>query len=291
MKNPKERILSAIIFIAILLFIYAFAVSSAAEPTVSARAAVLYEPTEKSFLFEKNADTRLPMASTTKIMTALIAIEKLSPDAEITIMPEACGIEGSSLYLKPGEILTASDLITGMMLRSANDAAAALAYEISGSIEGFATLMNERAAAMGLTDTSFCNPHGLDGKEHYTTARELAFISAEAMNNPAFKAIVSTKSCTITNSDGYRRLVTNHNKLLSLYEGATGIKTGYTKKSGRCLVGAAEKDGISLISVTINAPDDWNDHAKMFNYGFSILKGLNKNPENDVSLFPTGAII
>ncbi|MBE6635523.1 MAG: D-alanyl-D-alanine carboxypeptidase [Ruminococcaceae bacterium] len=287
MKNPRERIISAMILIVLLLFIYMIAVSSAAEPTVSARSAVLYEPAEKSFLFEKNADERLPMASTTKIMTALLAIENLSPDEEITVVPEACGIEGSSLYLKPGEILTASDLIMGMMLRSANDAAAALAYAVSGGIPEFAALMNERAASMGLRNTSFSNPHGLDGEEHYTTARELAIISAVAMSDPTFKSVVSTKSCTITNKDGYRRLVTNHNKLLSLYEGATGVKTGYTKKSGRCLVGAAEKDGISLISVTISAPDDWNDHMKMFNYGFGALKGPDTHPDDDVSLIPT----
>jgi len=287
MKNPRERIISAMILIILLLFIYMIAVSSAAEPTVSARSAVLYEPAEKSFLFEKNADERLPMASTTKIMTALLAIENLSPDEEITVVPEACGIEGSSLYLKPGEILTASDLIMGMMLRSANDAAAALAYAVSGGIPEFAALMNERAASMGLRNTSFSNPHGLDGEEHYTTARELAIISAVAMSDPTFKSVVSTKSCTITNKDGYRRLVTNHNKLLSLYEGATGVKTGYTKKSGRCLVGAAEKDGISLISVTISAPDDWNDHMKMFNYGFGALKGPDTHPDDDVSLIPT----
>lgn len=271
MKNPKERIISVIVLIALLFLFYTTTVSSSDTPSVSAKSAVLYEPTSNEFLFERNADECLPMASTTKIMTALIALESLSLNSEITVAAEACGIEGSSLYLKPGEIFTVRDLITGMMLRSANDAAAALAYEISGGISNFAVIMNERARLMGLTRTSFENPHGLDGKNHYTTARELALISAEAMKNSDFKAIAMTKELTLTNKDGYSRHVTNHNKLLQMYEGSTGIKTGYTKKSGRCLVGAAERNGISLISVTINAPDDWNDHSALFDFGFSVL--------------------
>jgi D-alanyl-D-alanine carboxypeptidase len=164
------------------------------------------------------------------------------------------------------------DLLFGLMLRSANDAAAAIAYEISGSIEAFADKMNEKAESLGLTDTHFTNPHGLDDKEHYTTARELAIITGEALKNDTFLQIVSTKKQIITNSDGESRLLINHNKLLNMYENTIGVKTGFTKKSGRCLVGAAERDGVRLITVTINAPDDWKDHTALFDYGFSKLK-------------------
>ena len=211
------------------------------------------------------------MASTTKIMTALVAIESSPLDKNVMISDMAIGTEGSSLYLKKGEIMSMSDLLMGLMLRSANDAAAAIAYEISGSIEAFADKMNEKAASIGVTDTHFTNPHGLDDENHYTTAADLAIITAEALKNDTFLEIVSTEKCIIKNFDGEARLLTNHNKLLSLYDGAIGVKTGFTKKSGRCLVGAAERDGMRLIAVTINAPDDWNDHEALFDFGFSRL--------------------
>ena len=272
MLTPRKKAIIALIVLAALFICFSTIVFSYTDrPTLSAKSAFLYEPVTQTSVYEKNADVRLPMASTTKIVTALVALENRNLSDTVRVRDEALGIEGSSLYLKKGEILTVNDLLIALMLRSANDAAAALAYEIGGSIEGFAELMNEKAESLGLSDTHFTNPHGLDDPEHYTTARELAKISAVAMENPDFKRIVSTKKEIITNSDGEARLVVNHNKLLSLYDGAVGIKTGFTKKSGRCLVGAAEKDGISLIAVTIGAPDDWNDHASLFDYGFSIL--------------------
>ena len=276
MKNPRNKI---IIFVLVVTFIFlcftTVAFSHSEKPSLSAKAAFLYEPETKTELFSKNPDVKLPMASTTKIMTALIALETLEPSKPVSIDSRAIGIEGSSLYLKAGERLTARDLIIGLMLRSANDAAAALAYEISGEIDTFADLMNERAESLGLENTHFTNPHGLDNDRHYTTARELALITAEALNNPEFKSIVSLKKHIIKNSDGEARLVVNHNKLLTLYDGAIGVKTGFTKKSGRCLVGAAEKNGLTMISVTINAPNDWNDHSMLFEYGFSKLEKRN----------------
>ena len=272
MKTPKERIIVALILLIFVFALFSVIVSSTSETQLSARAATLYEPTNGEFLFQKNADQRLPMASTTKIMTALVALESTDADAEITVATEACGIEGSSLYLKPNEVLSMRELLYGLMLRSANDAAAAIAYAVGGSIEGFSQLMNTRAKQMGLTDTHFTNPHGLDAPEHYTTAKELAVIAAEALKNPLFKEIVSTYKAEITNSAGESRLVVNHNKLLKLYDGAIGVKTGFTKKCGRCLVGAAERDGLTFISVTIDAPDDWNDHIKLFDLGFSTLE-------------------
>lgn len=272
MKNPKERIIVFSIFLIFVFILYSTAIFSASDMRLSAKSAVLYDPHSESFLYSKNADTRLPMASTTKIMTALVAIESASLEATVDISDDAIGTEGSSLYLKKGERMTMGDLLFGLMLRSANDAAAAIAYEISGSIEAFADKMNEKAESLGLTDTHFTNPHGLDDKEHYTTARELAIITGEALKNDTFLQIVSTKKQIITNSDGESRLLINHNKLLNMYENTIGVKTGFTKKSGRCLVGAAERDGVRLITVTINAPDDWKDHIALFDYGFSKLK-------------------
>lgn len=282
MKNPKERIAIFTVFLLLLFILYSITISSAGALSVSAKSAALYNPTTKSFLYTKNADIPLPMASTTKIMTALVAIENCPLEKEVLVSDKAIGTEGSSLYLKSGEILTMCDLLMGLMLRSANDAAAAIAYEISGSIEGFADKMNEKAAELGLSNTHFTNPHGLDDEKHYTTAKELALIAAAALENDTFRQIVSSKKCTIKNSDGEVRLLINHNKLLNMYDGAIGVKTGFTKRSGRCLVGAAERNGTTLISVTINAPDDWRDHTALFDYGFQIANNNFKtnNREN-----------
>lgn len=271
MKNPRDKFLIIALFLILLFAFFATVIFSESTLNLSAKSAVLYEPVTKSFLYSKNADQRLPMASTTKIMTALVALENFPCDKIVSIHEEAVGIEGSSLYLKANECFKMKDLITGLMLRSANDAAVAIAYAVSGGVEEFSSLMNQRASALGLNDTHFTNPHGLDSPDHYTTARELALIASEALKNDTFKEIVSTKKATLTNADGDVRLVTNHNKLLSMYEGAIGVKTGFTKKSGRSLVGASERDGLLFITVTINAPDDWNDHKKLFDYGYSTL--------------------
>ncbi len=251
-----------------LFTVYAF---SDTGVSVSARAATLYEPKTQTFLYEKNADARLPMASTTKIMTALVVLENADLDKKVRIDPRAVGVEGSSLYLEADEALTVRELLYGLMLRSANDAAEALAYEVAGSVPAFVALMNEKAVAMGLSDTHFETPHGLDGKEHYTTARELAYIAAAALENEEFRKIVSTYKITL--GEDPVRLVVNHNKLLSLYDGAVGVKTGFTKKSGRCLVGAAERDGLMFVTVTLDAPSDWSDHEKLFDFGYSLLEG------------------
>jgi len=268
MKNPKEKIIVFTVFLILIFIVYSTVIFSASDVSVSAKSAVLYDPSSAKFLYTKNADARLPMASTTKIMTALVAIENSRLDVFVEINDNAIGTEGSSLYLKKGEVMTMEDLLFGLMLRSANDAAAAIAYEISGSIEAFADKMNEKAENLGLADTHFTNPHGLDDKEHYTTARELAIISGEALKNEVFLKIVSTKKHVIKNFDGEARLLINHNKLLNMYADTIGVKTGFTKKSGRCLVGAAERDGVRLITVTINAPNDWQDHISLLNYGF-----------------------
>ncbi len=237
-------------------------------PDLSARSAVLIEACSGEILISKNSDQRMPMASTTKIMTALVALENGDISERIKISPSAVGIEGSSVYLCADEVLTLEELLYAMMLESANDAAAAIAIHIGGSIEGFADMMNAKAREMGLCDTHFENPHGLDRETHYTTASELALIAREALKNDTFKTIVSTHKKTIPSSDSGVRLLINHNKLLDRYDGAIGVKTGFTKKSGRCLVSAAERDGTTFIAVTIGAPDDWNDHAKLLDCGF-----------------------
>jgi len=211
------------------------------------------------------------MASTTKIMTAIVAIENCPLERSVSVADAAIGVEGSSIYLKKGESLTMEQLLYALLLQSANDAATAIAIEVGGSVDGFAELMNEKADELGLTDTHFTNPHGLSDEQHYTTSYDLALITKYALQNPIFRKIVSTYKTTIPSLDGTRVLV-NHNKLLKLYDGTVGVKTGFTKKTGRCLVSAAEKEGTLLVGVTLNAPDDWNDHIRMLDHGFDTIK-------------------
>ena len=243
--------------------------------SLSAKSAILIDSDEKNVLYEKNARERMAMASTTKIVTALVACELLECEASVKIPREAVGIEGSSVYLQEGEVLTVENLLYALLLESANDAAVALAICAAGSIEAFAEKCNEKACELGLCDTRFVNPHGLYNENHYTTAYDLAILSAEALKNPTIRKICATKRAEIplgvTNDnptgEGFRYLK-NHNKMLSNYEGAIGVKTGYTKKSGRCLVSAAKRGELTLIAVTLNAPDDWRDHTYMLDYGF-----------------------
>ena len=231
---------------------------------VSAHSAILMDADTGTVLFEKNPDEKSLIASTTKIMTALVTLEQGQLQDVVEIPHAAVGIEGSSMYLKAGEQLTVEDLLHGMMLSSGNDAAVALALHISGSVEAFAAKMNEKAAELGLNCAHFANPNGLDSEENYATARDLAVLAAAALKNPDFRRIVSTKSYRCSGHS-----MTNHNKLLWQYEGAMGVKTGFTKKAGRILVGSAEQKGRTLISVTINAPNDWQDHKSMLDHGFS----------------------
>lgn len=220
------------------------------------------------------------MASTTKIMTALLAIERLDPETVVTVPKEAVGIEGSSIYLTEGEQITVSDLLYGLMLESGNDAATALAIAAGGTVEDFVRLMNERAAELGLEDTHFSNPHGLSADDHYTTAYDLARLTCAALENETFASIVSCKTKTI--SDG-RRYLSNHNRLLRSYEGCIGVKTGYTLATGRTLVTAAERDGLTLVAVTLNDRSDWADHTRLLDYGFAhyesvALEGVSGTP-------------
>ena len=270
MKNDRQKIVILLLIAALIFSVFTIYVYSNSEPRASAKAAVLYEPETDSILYSKNHNQKLPMASTTKIMTAILAIEMLDPEEKIKVNDSAAGIEGSSVYLTGGEMIVADDLIYATLLQSANDASAAIAYAISGTIEDFAFLMNQKAIELGLQNTSFKNPHGLDSEGHYTTAIDLARLAAYALGNRHFREIAETYKKTITTQRGEVLLV-NHNRLLKQYDGCIGVKTGYTKKSGRCLVSAAERGGLNLIAVTLNASNDWNDHKTMLDYGYSLL--------------------
>ena len=262
------------VFLLALLLALPLAMPLSASPTVSGNAACLYLPQNNSFIFKKNADARLPMASTTKIMTALTVLEHTDLEEVVTVSRAAAGIEGSSAYLQAGNRFTVEDLLYALLLASANDAATALAIHVAGSEQAFADLMNEKAQELSLKDTHFTNPHGLYDPAHYTTAAELAIISAAAMENGDFTRIAATKSKVITSEDGETvRTLFNHNKLLRSYPDCIGIKTGFTKDSGRCLVSAAEREGLLLIAVTLDAPNDWQDHTAMLDFGFSVYKG------------------
>lgn len=253
----------------VLLFVLS-ALPVHAAPALSAARAILIDGDTGDVFFEKDADTAAPMASTTKIMTALAVLATLPLDQTVEVPPEAVGVEGTSAYLAAGELLTVKDLLHALLLGSANDAAVTLAIAADGSISAFAERMNRMARELGCTATQFKNPHGLPDEGHYTTARELALLTAYAMRLPAFAEIVARRTYRFRSSLSLHT-VTNHNRLLSFSDEAVGVKTGFTKKSGRCLVGAARRDGTLLISVTLNAPNDWRDHMTLWEYGFRQL--------------------
>ena len=265
----KQSLVRALSIVCALILVLGTVLTANATPSLSAKSAILIEAQSGKVLYQQNAFVRLPMASTTKIMTAIVAIESGNIGRTVSVSSDAVGIEGSSVYLYPNEKLTLEQLIYALLLESANDAATAIAIEVAGSVDAFAALMNQKAEELGLTATHFTNPHGLDNEEHYTTAYDLACIAAYALKNETFRKLCSTGRMTIPlKGDEGTRVLVNHNKMLSRYEGTIGVKTGFTKRSGRCLVSAAERDGLTLVAVTLNAPDDWNDHEKMLDFGF-----------------------
>lgn len=231
---------------------------------LSAKSCALMDCVSGRLLLERDADRQSLIASTTKIMTALLICERCNVLDQMVIPKQAVGIEGSSMYLKEGERLSLQELLYGLMLSSGNDAAVALALYCCGSVEEFANLMNDKARSLGMRQTHFENPNGLDSKNHYSTAKDLALLAAYAMENPIFSKTVSTRTVTIGN-----RVLRNHNKLLWRYPGADGVKTGFTKAAGRILVSSATRDGRRLVAVTISDPNDWADHAAMLDRGFS----------------------
>ncbi|MGI5984265.1 MAG: D-alanyl-D-alanine carboxypeptidase [Clostridiales bacterium] len=255
------------------IFYSVLPVSAHAAPENSATAAVLVHADTGQMLFSQNADSRMLIASTTKIMTALVVVENCSPDDKVKILPEYTAVEGSSMYLKSGESYTVRDLLYGMLLASGNDAATALAYHCGGSIEGFAEMMNKKAGELGLCNSSFKNPHGLDADGHYSSAEDLAIITCNAMKNELFAQIVSTKTYSVG-----EQTYMNHNKLLWNYEGTLGVKTGYTMAAGRSLVSCAERNGLRFICVTLSDPNDWSDHKALYDWAFENFEYRNVLP-------------
>lgn len=257
-------------FLCIAMFLYINSIDVCAID-ISAECACLINADTNEVVFEYNTHNRHSMASTTKIMTAIMALEKSNPDEIVTVSANASSQEGSSIYLKTGEEISMENLMYGMMLNSGNDAAYAIAEHIGGTNENFCQMMNEKAKEIGADNTSFKNSNGLDADGHYSTAYDMAIIASYGLKNDKFREIVSTKNEKIDNGDSITYLK-NHNKLLWNYDGCIGVKTGYTKKTGRCLVSAAERDGVRLVAVTLNAPNDWEDHSKMLDYGFENIK-------------------
>ncbi len=263
-----KRYLAILTFIMILM-----SATSVSALDVSAQYACMIEAQTGRILYEKNARERHSMASTTKIMTALVALENSTADEMVTVSAKAAGTEGSSIYLTCGEKIPMETLLYGLMLESGNDAAIAIAEHVGGNVEKFADMMTKRARALGAKDTQFKNPNGLDEDGHYTTAYDLALIAREALKNPRFAEIVSCKRKSYpATENAVARSFANHNKLLSLYPGCVGVKTGFTKKTGRCLVSAATQEHVTAICVTLNAPNDWNDHTNLLNYAFLTVK-------------------
>lgn len=280
----NKKIKSFVCFAFVLIFIFA-AISgglrmvmtksniSFADEYTSAKAMCVMESSSKRVFYQKNEEQKLPMASTTKIMTAITAIENCKDlDKTFEISTKAVGISGTSIYLRKGEVMSTRDLLYGLMLVSGNDASVAIAEHVSGNTKAFVELMNKTAREIGAKNTHFDNTHGLDSKTHYTTAYDLSLITSYAFNNPIFKEIVSTKSTKITNSDGKERYLKNKNKLLNLLEGCNGVKTGFTDDAGRCLVSSCERDGMNVVCVVLNCRPMFEESAKLLDRAFEEYK-------------------
>lgn len=284
MDNAKRYIvcLLCLLWAASCICIRARAIEPGAiEPEPTAKAAILIEAETGRVIYEKNAEAPLQMASTTKIMTTLLTLEAGGLDDFFEVDSEAIKVEGSSMGLHEGALVTRRMLAYGMMLPSGNDAANAAAVSVGGSIEDFVGMMNERAGELGLENTHFVTPSGLDDDtfDHYSTAKDMAMLTKEAMKNEDFRNVCSTRSIKLQFGDGSDCWLSNTNRLLSSCEGVIGVKTGFTDKAGRCLISACERDGVTLICVTLNDPNDWYDHKRLYDYGFEqvttkLLKGV-----------------
>ena len=258
---------------AAVLTLPAPAVSGAEEPAVTAKGAVLMEAGAGRILWSRNGEERLPMASTTKIMTALLTLEQPGLDEMFTVNAQAIRVEGTSMGLTEGSQATLRTLAAGMLLASGNDAANAAAVRVAGTQADFVMMMNRRAAQLGMKDTNFETPSGLDGQSHYSTAADMALLARAALENPDFRSLCSQTSLKLCyGNPPYDRWLANHNRLLKEYPGCIGLKTGFTKKAGRCLVSAAEREGVTLICVTLSDPNDWRDHTALLDWGFSRVR-------------------
>lgn len=267
-------------FAAVLFFFIAFLYNGYAR--ADAAAAVVLEAQTGRVLYAVNETQTLPMASTTKIMTALVALENADLSDIVTTGDNAYGVPGTSIYLQKGEQLTLEQMLYGLMLASGNDAAVAIAEHVGGSVSGFCDMMNARARQIGCENTHFVTPHGLPAQQHYTTAYDLALIAREAMKNADFRRIVSTQHATIPwHGHDYDRVLTNKNRLLSAYPGALGIKTGYTRAAGRCLAFAAERDGMTLIGTVLACPDWFTQAAALLDQTFDRYEMYQAMAENE----------
>ena len=254
---------------------------------ISARSCVVICGETGEVIYGENENFRMPMASTTKIMTGLLLCEYGNLDREIVTTKEMVTVEGSSMGLLEGDTVSLKALLYGLLLASGNDAANTIAIIVGGSVENFVNMMNERAEKLGLEDTHFETPSGLDGDTHYTTCYELSLIAREAMKNEEFAKAVSTESIRLAyGNPPYSRTITNHNRLLKTYDDVVGVKTGFTKKSGRCLVSAARRDGKFVIAVTLNAPDDWRDHRYLLDLGLEAVELVDIKPKSDKISIP-----
>ena len=271
MKQVK-RIIGTLLSAAVI-FPFALKAEAVSLAGLSAKAAILIDAQTGTVIAEKNEKQRLPMASTTKIMSALLLLESGGLDTPFRVDNEAIMVEGSSMGLCEDDIVTKRALCYGMLLPSGNDAANQTAVTLAGSTEKFAEMMNQRAEKIGLEDTNFVTPSGLHNENHYSTAYDMAMLTREALRNDDFREICGTKRAKLKfGNPPYERWLVNTNKLLTMYDCCIGVKTGFTDEAGRCLVSAAEKNGGTLICVTLNASDDWNDHKKMYDYGFSVTE-------------------
>ena len=260
-------------FAVFVIFFTQINVTAISHECISADSYVLIEAQTGTVIASHNAYETRPMASTTKIMTTLLLIEDGNLDEEFKVDNEAIKVEGSSMGLRENDIVTRLALCYGMMLPSGNDAANQTAFMLAGDYEKFALMMNERASEIGLKNTNFVTPSGLHDANHYSTAYDMALLTREALKNETFKKICRTQRVkTEFGNPPYERWLVNTNKLLYMYDYCIGVKTGFTDEAGRCLVSAAEKDGVSLICVTLNAPNDWNDHIQLYDYGFSVTE-------------------
>lgn len=267
-----KKIIAVVMFFMIILLPTNVYANKHIPISVSAEAAILMELESGRILYKKNEHEKMRIASITKIMTAILAIESGKMDEFVRISKRAEGVEGSSIYLRAGERMKLEDLVYGLMLRSGNDAAIAIAEHVAGSVEGFVFLMNEKAREIGMTNTSFKNPHGLDDhEEHYSTAYDMALLSKYAMENDKYREISAAKRHEVSGEQ--RRIWTNKNRLLTeLYRYSTGGKTGYTKRAKRTLVSTAMKNDMELVCVTLNAPSDWHDHMNLFNWAYETYQ-------------------
>lgn len=268
-----KRISAFFISLSLVFCLTTSSVYADEKPVVSAESAIVIEALSGRVVYGKNENEKRPMASTTKIMTTLLSLESGDLDTPFVADSDAIKVEGSSMGLCEGDVVTKRILCYGMLLPSGNDAANATATRLAGNLSSFSEMMNERAKEIGMNNTNFVTPSGLHDDNHYSTAYDMALLAREATKNPDFMAICQEKEITTEyGNPPYRRTLYNTNKLLSMYDGCKGMKTGFTDEAGRCLVSVCERGGVTLIAVTLNASDDWNDHKKMFDYGFSEVR-------------------